>query len=154
MKRFFFILFLFLICNPAFAQVGTPTFVISISDDDTTVYQPTNVAFASGATVDQEGTDAVIRVTGGSGAPTTADYLVGTVDAGLSAEIVVGTTPGGELGNTWASPTLDDSLTVASWTLTSMTGSVADDVNFTLGTNDDWTLNYDESVDNRSEEHT
>jgi hypothetical protein len=42
-----------------------------------------------------------------SGAPTTADYLVGTAQGGLSAEIVVGTTPGGELGNTWASPTVD-----------------------------------------------
>lgn len=42
-------------------------------------------------------------------APTTADYLVGTADAGLSNEIVVGTTPGGELGNTWASPTVDAS---------------------------------------------
>jgi hypothetical protein len=41
------------------------------------------------------------------GAPTTADYLVGTAQAGLSAEIAVGTTPGGELGNTWANPTVD-----------------------------------------------
>lgn len=40
-------------------------------------------------------------------APTTADYLTGTAQAGLSAEIVVGTTPGGELGGTWASPTVD-----------------------------------------------
>ena len=40
------------------------------------------------------------------GAPTTADYLVGTADAGLSAEIVVGTTPGGDLGGTWAAPTV------------------------------------------------
>jgi len=45
--------------------------------------------------------------TAASGAPTTADYLVGTAQGGLSAEIVVGTTPGGELGNTWASPTVD-----------------------------------------------
>lgn len=44
---------------------------------------------------------------GGSGAPTNADYLVGTANGSLSAEIVVGTTPGGELGNTWASPTVD-----------------------------------------------
>jgi hypothetical protein len=44
---------------------------------------------------------------GGGGAPTTADYLVGTADAGLSGEIVVGTTPGGELGGTWAAPTVD-----------------------------------------------
>jgi len=42
-------------------------------------------------------------------APTPADanYLVGTAHADLSAEIVVGTTPGGELGGTWASPTVD-----------------------------------------------
>lgn len=43
----------------------------------------------------------------GSGAPASVDYLVGTADAGLSSEIVVGTTPGGELGGTWASPTVD-----------------------------------------------
>jgi len=44
---------------------------------------------------------------GGGGAPTTVDYLVGTADGGLSNEIVVGVTPGGELGGTWASPTVD-----------------------------------------------
>jgi len=43
----------------------------------------------------------------GAAAPDDADYLVGTAQAGLSAEIVVGTTPGGELGGTWASPTVD-----------------------------------------------
>ena len=43
----------------------------------------------------------------GDAAPTDADYLVGTANAGLSAEIVVGTTPGGELGGIWASPTVD-----------------------------------------------
>lgn len=41
------------------------------------------------------------------GAPTTADYLVGTAQGGLSAEIVVGATPGGELGGTWGAPTVD-----------------------------------------------
>lgn len=40
-------------------------------------------------------------------APTTADYLVGTATAGLSAEIVAGTSPGGELGGSWGSPTVD-----------------------------------------------
>lgn len=45
---------------------------------------------------------------GGGGAPTTADYLVGTAQAGLSAEIVVGPSPGGELGGTWASPSVDN----------------------------------------------
>lgn len=57
------------------------------------------------------------REEGGFGSPTTlatigaapsdVDYLVGTADAGLSNEIAVGATPGGELGNTWASPTVD-----------------------------------------------
>lgn len=42
-------------------------------------------------------------------APAGADYLVGTAQAGLSAEIVVGTAPGGELGGSWASPTVGTS---------------------------------------------
>ena len=45
---------------------------------------------------------------GAGGAPTDADYLVGTTNASLSAEIVVGTTPGGELGGTWGTPTIDE----------------------------------------------
>lgn len=47
---------------------------------------------------------------GGGGAPTDADYLVGTANASLSAEIAVGTSPGGELGGTWASPTVDSGI--------------------------------------------
>lgn len=54
----------------------------------------------------------------GGGAPTTVDYLVGAADATLSNEIVVGTSPGGELGGTWGSPTLDDSIAVSSWNIT------------------------------------
>ena len=64
---------------------------------------------------------------GGGGAPTTVDYLVGTADATLSAEIVVGTTPGGELGGTWGSPTIDDTLTVDGWTLTNVAGLTCTD---------------------------
>ena len=43
-------------------------------------------------------------------APNSVNYLVGTASADLSAEIVVGTSPGGELGGTWASPTIDDNI--------------------------------------------
>lgn len=38
---------------------------------------------------------------------TAIDFLVGTATGELSNEIVAGTTPGGELGGTWASPTVD-----------------------------------------------
>lgn len=44
---------------------------------------------------------------GGSAAPNDIDYLVGTADSDLTNEIVVGTAPGGELGGTWGSPTVD-----------------------------------------------
>lgn len=50
--------------------------------------------------------DIAVESTAG-GAPSNADYLVGTANGSLSAEIVVGSTPGGELGGTWASPTVD-----------------------------------------------
>ena len=43
----------------------------------------------------------------GAGAPSTIDFLVGTATSDLSAEIVAGTAPGGELGGTWPSPTVD-----------------------------------------------
>jgi len=56
---------------------------------------------AGGATWEDDETGA------GGGAPTDADYLVGTAHGDLSAEIVVGTAPGGELGGTWAAPTVD-----------------------------------------------
>jgi hypothetical protein len=44
---------------------------------------------------------------GGSGAPTDAGYIVTTAHSALANEVVVGATPGGELGGTWASPTVD-----------------------------------------------
>lgn len=42
-----------------------------------------------------------------NGAPVSADYLVGTATGELGSEIVAGTVPGGELGGTWAAPTVD-----------------------------------------------
>lgn len=72
----------------------------------------------------------------GGGAPTDADYLVGTANGSLSAEIVVGTSPGGELGGTWSSPTIDDSVTVTGWALGASTATTpdADDNDTSLAT--------------------
>ena len=50
---------------------------------------------------------AAIDDLGAAAAPADATYLVTTAHAGLSNELVVGATPGGELGNTWANPTVD-----------------------------------------------
>jgi hypothetical protein len=58
-------------------------------------------------------------------APTGVDYLVGTASSALSAEIVVGTTPGGELGGTWASPTVDATHSGSAHLALGTTGSTA-----------------------------
>lgn len=73
---------------------------------------------------------------GAGGAPTDADYLVGTANGSLSAEIAVGTTPGGEIGGTWASPTIDDSVTVTGWVLGASTATTpaANDADTSLAT--------------------
>jgi hypothetical protein len=56
--------------------------------------------------IDANGVNSVLAFTS-EVPPLNADYLVGTANATLTGEIVVGTTPGGELGGTWASPTVD-----------------------------------------------
>lgn len=53
------------------------------------------------------GTDWTLLETGGAGAPLDADYLVGSAQGDLTAEIVVGSTPGGQLGGSWGSPNVD-----------------------------------------------
>lgn len=68
------------------------------------------IAFTPAGTIAATDVQAAIEevaTEAGGGAPADVDYLVGTASGGLSAEIVVGTTPGGELGGTWASPTVD-----------------------------------------------
>jgi hypothetical protein len=66
-------------------------------------------------------------------APNDATYLTTTANGTLTAEVVVGSAPGGELGGTWASPTVDgthsgsahhaDAHTVASHSDTTATGA-------------------------------
>ena len=104
-------------------------------------------------TYDLTGTEIDCASDGGSGAPTDADYLVGTTNAGLSAEIVVGTTPGGELGNTWASPTLDDSITVTGWVMGASTATTpsVDDSDTSLATTAFVNAEIDDDLDASSE---
>lgn len=78
-----------------------------LTDVDTSGIADEKIAKYSSATGKWEMAD---DAGAGSGAPTDADYLVGTSNGGLSAEIVVGATPGGELGGTWASPTVDGGI--------------------------------------------
>lgn len=52
-----------------------------------------------------------------------AGFLVTTANATLTGEVAVGATPGGELGGSWASPTLDDGVTVDGWVMGVSTGT-------------------------------
>lgn len=89
------------------AQAKVDTHVNDTSD----AHDASAISFTPAGTIAatdvQAAIEEVASEAGGGGAPTDVDYLVGTASGGLSAEIVVGTTPGGELGGTWASPTVD-----------------------------------------------
>ena len=61
------------------------------------------------ATNVQDAIEEVASEVAAAGAPTNAPYLTTVAVAGLSAEVPVGATPGGELGGTWAAPTVDAS---------------------------------------------
>ena len=93
------------------ADVATQAELDAHVNDTTAAHAATAIGFAPAGTIAattvQAAIEEVAAEAGTGGAPTTADYLVGTAQAGLSAEIVVGATPGGELGGTWASPTVD-----------------------------------------------
>ena len=110
MRRISSLCFMFIfIGSLAFADVATKNPIVQ--DEGTTVAGGGRILNFTGAGVaaTYSGGKYVITIgSGGGGAPTDADYLVGTANGELSAEIVVGTTPGGSLGGTWASPTIDD----------------------------------------------
>ena len=131
--RYAVLFLLMLTTNTCYADLSQST-EWTEEDGSPSIFNPYQVRFANGNLTDN--LDGTLSIAGGSGAPTTADYLVGTTDAGLSAEIVVGTTPGGELGNTWASPTLDDSVTVTGWVMGASTATTpsVDDSDTSLAT--------------------
>ena len=89
---------------------GSNTIIVGEQDGSPRVLDVTEIKF-SGSTVTDEGGGIVLVATaagsGSGGAPTDVNYLVGTANGTLTNEIVVGTTPGGELGGTWGSPTVD-----------------------------------------------
>lgn len=67
-----------------------------------------------------------------TGAPSSADYLVGTANGTLSAEIVVGTTPNGDLGGTWDNISVDDDS--HAHTGSTLSGiDISNDTNLTAG---------------------
>lgn len=94
-------------------QAGAQAKVDAHASDPSAAHAATAISFSPAGTIAatdvQAAIEEVAAEAGGGGAPTTADYLVGTAQAGLSAEIVVGSSPGGELGGTWGSPTVDAS---------------------------------------------
>jgi hypothetical protein len=101
--------------------------IVTVEEDNVTVTtSATNLDFlgadfdVTGATGESD-VNIASAITRDSEWNTGIDFLVGTATGSITGEIAVGTTPGGELGNTWASPTLDDGVTVATWTLTSAT---------------------------------
>lgn len=81
-----------------------------------------------------------------------------TLTEGGDAVYSSGETPGGELGGTWASPTIDDSLSVSSWTLVSPTFTTAitatdliDSVHYVANSIDNEHINWAD-IDNLGDE--
>ena len=87
MWKFILPVLFFFLSTPAFSQPGQPTFAISVSDDDTTVYSPYTIGF-SGTQVSEEGGKAIIRIVGGSGS---GDIEGVTAGAGLGGGGTTGT---------------------------------------------------------------
>ena len=99
------------------ATAGTVYFLAEADDSQLTSTEPTTAGAVSKpvAVVTESNAQMILIHYRGevitsavvANAPNDANYLIGTANSSLSAEIVVGTAPGGELGGTWASPTVD-----------------------------------------------
>lgn len=84
---------------------GGPKLNVESADGTVSLYADKMILPTGSVADDGDGTVTVTFIV--SSSPVDADYLVGTANGTLTNEIAVGTTPGGELGNTWASPTVD-----------------------------------------------
>lgn len=79
-------------------------------DSNGLVIGTTRIYMDSGGNLYQrtnDGGEIDLTAGGVGGAPLDATYLVTAANGTLTAEVVVGATPGGELGGTWATPTVD-----------------------------------------------
>ena len=104
MKRLLITMLLLGITSLAYCESGWRGDQAKNTDTDTTYFDG---ILSANETDVQQALDILDDISLSSGAPTDADYLVGTANGSLSAEIPVGTTPGGELGGSWATPTVD-----------------------------------------------
>ena len=103
MKKLLMLLIILGITSIAYGESGWQGDRAIDTNTDTTFFD----GILSGNETNVQAALDILDDVSGSGAPTDADYLVGTANGSLSAEIPVGTTPGGELGGSWATPTVD-----------------------------------------------
>ena len=60
------ILFILFLSTPIYAQPSTVLVQASVSDDDTTIYSPTNIGF-NGAQISAQGSGVLVTIAGGGG---------------------------------------------------------------------------------------
>jgi len=90
-----------------FAEFGGGGSAITVQDEGSPLTTAAATLNFVGAGVVASGSGATKTITIPAADLSAIDFLVGTASGLLSGEIVAGTTPGGELGGTWASPTVD-----------------------------------------------
>lgn len=136
--------------DAAIARLASPTFTgtVTVPDNSFALGTKTTGSYAAGdaeagnasTVVVVDSTDATSfpamfdSATGGLAAKTDAGLTYASDSGTLSANVLTeganavynsSETPGGELGGTWASPTIDDSVTVTGWNLGASTATSA-----------------------------
>ncbi len=107
MFMWFKVLLILLLATPVYAGLP-PTRILDEGSDQGLFFKLDCVG--AGIACTQSGITGTMTVSGSGasgGAPTAAPYLVTSGHTLLTAEVIVGTIPGGELGGTWTSITVD-----------------------------------------------